>query len=989
MAYESNDTQELKQAASNVKNAAKLARDVGRIAAGDATAVKDLLTNKLVGEIVLAFVLFISIGGLLLGASITGVINYISSSWEQNWEENWTDQAIISNGNIEYLKTMGWLHTVEDTMKDVLSDVFSALAGNGLAEGAGSKDNAQIQDGNIQDAGRNPEASDYETTLQAIMDNAALNKALMDRIEMIQGRVKQRGMQIAAAINTQYMSGRKSALTEIAEQIAESMDSDSEELGNGTVILYAGYNEDLSNENVHFDDSAFQLTDLQALKILALFSIQHDCQLSEIDIWSLMDYCGWYNMSADPGDLDDIPDTIYETITPTQTFGDNLGGIYTKGQPIPLASVEFPALHVPIWTGSCAPQWYYEELAQIRKHNNAYLDALRRGETPDGVLWGINAPISLDNSYTIPAEQVVRSYVETTVTGTTYYTTDYVLYNTSGKKIKTITSPYTNQDITFKELERGTTYTIKQISYQQTFDTHGFYSIRIQVGEPANIASFYVPVTPNSAETDALDLSSFEKLSQVQPFGIIDKLYYSAENNITINKKEYDSADGWTREQIEDISSKIAKYWDKHVWAETFTNLLGNIIGRDNNGIHYYTYLGELPEDSTAIVNKSSGRLITYTTYALRLYDAEGVLVAEMGHPDPVLSPEEGAEETLAGFTFTDLLAESRYTLYQVKYNTHDKFDKNGIKISSTSSEKESFLDSFKTYEDREKIKVYEMYISVNLSFKARSIDELAFELLGFWPGKLQDTVQVVQKTNQDNEIGKTTLGEKKYYFSLEGGTLNLVKPDGSVSPGRQYQKLLRARSNATYEENSLTTTRFIYEYGLSTYPLSNPANVPDSGWRTVTRDGANLVFEVSPQSQYYAYARITIITDTVGENGNKTSTKTTSLYLIDEVRPGTTEGSFTANQAVTNGAIYAKDHLGNETLLHTWSDTFIREVDEGDKIFAERVFLQFDRMTGFQYESYVDMVLALCKYLQIPYDDWDAAVQRAEELGIHTTPRT
>ena len=43
---------------------------------------------------------------------------------------------------------------------------------------------------------------------------------------------------------------------------------------------------------------------------------------------------------------------------------------------------------------------------------------------------------------------------------------------------------------------------------------------------------------------------------------------------------------------------------------------------------------------------------------------------------------------------------------------------------------------------------------------------------------------------------------------------------------------------------------------------------------------------------------------------------------------------------------------------------------------------LDFTRMAGYQYESYVDMVMALCELLEIDYEDWDPAVKRAKEIG-------
>ena len=43
---------------------------------------------------------------------------------------------------------------------------------------------------------------------------------------------------------------------------------------------------------------------------------------------------------------------------------------------------------------------------------------------------------------------------------------------------------------------------------------------------------------------------------------------------------------------------------------------------------------------------------------------------------------------------------------------------------------------------------------------------------------------------------------------------------------------------------------------------------------------------------------------------------------------------------------------------------------------------LGMTRLSGHQYEAYVDMVMSFCELLDIDYSNWDPAVKRAKEIG-------
>lgn len=883
MAEEQKSKPNASQVAGNVKDGVNLAKDTARLAAGDVTAVKDLLMNKIVIGIILAIILFIALISMCIGASITGVVEYVATSWEENWDENYTDQAVASGGNAEYLSTTGWVLTLFNTMGDTASNIYDSVVGivetaftkltnNSIANGAGTRDNSQLLTDGIDYTGKVPQASDYEVTLQAILESAQLDQALTDRLEMIKTRVKQRGLQIEKAAKEQYLENMDSEYVKIAQALSEQMETVMIENDDDSMVFYAGYNEELSEENFNFDLSVFELSSLQALKILTIFSVQHDCQLSDIDMWTLMDYCGWYD-SDETGTLDDVADTIYEVVSQTQTFGNDIGTVIQEDQSIPVAIYEFPALEVPIWTGTCAPQWYYEEIAQIRLHNQQYEQYATSGNVPAGMIsWA-----AIDGE-----------------------------------------------------------------------DSNGITGI---------------------------NTSRFAKLKKTETFGIIDRLFYSAENNLTVNRSEYTPTDEWTQEQIEALGGDIAKYWTDYVWSgeEIETPEGGNTLELCEDGTYSLIYNGEIPPDEITVTYDQRGilsiKIETFTEIRVSLRDLEGNIIGE-------LTPES-LEMKFSGLTPT-----TEYEIVKT-ISTRTVTHISANKQIETSEITEEIIDTFITSNRPRTVQAYELYISVNLSFQARTVDEIAFDLLGIWPGSLSDTVQVTGETSSGNTIGETEVnGTKKYTYCLEGGTYRLIAGNRTAwveELNGTYSELKRAHnitSNPTELTGPIQLTTITYQYGISKDGeyITSVAQTPSSGWKTVSTDGEDLLFDIAGTGHYIVYAKITVATATIQSGSGTTGTSRQEyLFTIDTFTPGA------SGTTVSNGEIYAADHLGNENLLLNWTDTYTDSR-------GVRHTLNFSRMTGYQYESYVDMVMALCELLEIPYDDWEPAIQRAADLKLPST---
>lgn len=986
-------SQSARDAAGSIKDAAKLTKDIGRIFAGDMSAIKDVLANKLFWEILLVVALIVAAVGMIIGASITGVLQFLATSWTEHWDENRIDQAIQSNGDMTYFKTAGWIFTLTDTFKDVVKDTFSALTRAGIAAAAG-RDNSNLTDQEAIAEGKNPKEDDYENTMQAILtddpeNGIGLTPALQQRLEMIQSRVKQRGIQLKNAAYNQYITSRNSDYHDLADLLTEEMEKKMEANEDELVVLYAGFNDELSRENFKFDMSAFELSELQALKILAIFSIQHDCQLTEMDIWTLMDYCGWY--TGKTSELEDTADSIYDQVLQDQRYGNDIGSVTEENLGIPVAAFEMNPLEVPYWSGSCAPQWYYEQQALIREHNRQYLAYWESGNIPEGMIpWGIEQPQKGSNTFTISgayASAPSENYDSwTKLTSYISYTFEVVQVGTA-KKVAIIDQYTPHQDIVLKDLEFGYSYLVYKQTYTWMVSDSGNATSKT-LYDSTLIAEFTLDeaYTEDTIDT-ALDLSQFEQLSDFETYGIVDKLYYSVENNLTVLRNEYTSTEEWSKEEIEALGNKIYRHWEKYVWARE-KNAGGGVVKRDDAGNHSFTYNGSIPAATGYYYGQDQyGNPLEYryTTYSLGLYDSSGTLVASKRSGDSL--------------TFTGLSGDTTYKL-RLRYSTTTvtytyTYDEEGNILSRTQSRSNgggsTLKGIFTTFPNKLNTQAYEMYAALNLSFKARTVDEIAFELLGIWPGRLDDTVQVVRTTKENNLVGVNEEGN--YSYCLREGNMTGITAFMSDDLNKldeyawnflmKFLKdapLMRSRTVSKSEELPLTVVTWKIEYCINKdNPLTSPDATPNTQeeWRSVEADKGHLVFDIEENGTYYVYCRITQKTEVLYSDGTTSETTEQFLFTIDVIAPnGRGFGSeYYEDTQVEDGALYADGHLGNEKMLLNWQDIYT------DPEGTEHT-LDFTRMTGYQYESYVDMVMALCELLEIDYNNWDPAENRAKEIG-------
>ena len=984
---------ENRSTAPNLYQAAKLAKDIARVAAGDMSAIKDILLNETFWKIIICFVLIISLTGFIMGGWLAAIIEFIAECWEQNWELNWEEQAISSNGDAWHLETTGWWVTLGHTFEDTVSDCWDMLTGcsdqvaqAGVAGGAG-RDNTNINSADAQAAGRNPEETDYETTLKAVHETPALNEALIARLDMIKGRVKQRGIQINEGVKSQY-TGEAWFTNGTAETIIKWIQKTTEdgvvEDGN-RLIVFTGYDTYESSKHINIDTSVFNLSDLQALKVLAIFCVQHDCQLTDMDMWTLMDYCGWFDEREADGALDDYSDSIYSQVMPDIKLGSDIDGLGFKDEVV--MGIEFPSLRIPVWNGTCMPQWAYEEIAQIRHHNNNLQDGeypwgtktnygsityqFQRTELPALPTECVNAGDSAWYYYEYRAINQLTGAVDYAVRvgegmgRTTHYNgeavADYVFTGLQPETNYTIT--YALCKLTPKAGNEGRIYFNNgsgfNINYEEEYD-----DITI-VEEKGVLETFTTASLYGNYSVDDVQMDKFFNLSKVKPFGIVDKLYYSTENNVTLNHLEVTTDAVWTEAELIQMGlGEAVKYWEDYVWAAELPTAYAGVVYRSEDGVHSYIHHEQVMntlERKEIAASSDYYNYLTKRTIILNenLPGGGRQFVAEVGaFTDAVFTNLKGSTEYSISY---------KETLYIFRY------DKDGNQIGEPSvSETVTERNTFTTYYDKREIVLYSIYTAVNVTFEARSVDDIAFDLLGIWPGALEDTVKTTEKTSQMNLIGKTTLGGKEEYsYCLLRGDLELVVQDGPImDTGSIGNKLRRPKTVSYTASEPFTTVITVYEYGISTKKLTKLNQIPTSGWKTVDSDGDQLVFDITPGKKYYTYMRITVLKQTLQENGTVNNEVAQYLFKIEEFKASATEPGSTSTA-------YANGQLGNDLLKYSWDDLVWNE--ELQRWDGPIIFV---RQQSNQYETYVDLVMALCELLGVSYDDWDPAVQRAKDLN-------
>lgn len=351
----------------NAANAAKTAmKAAGKAATGNVVgAAVDVLKNKKTRQTIIAVVLILCFSFVFLfmavGAIISAVIQWIADTWQEHWEEAWDSFMVTSGGSLINLYTIGTIGSFILASGETGIDIFEA--GWHWVSGQDATNSADDM------GGTNINEQTFQTTVDSIKDKESLvgvDGALVTRIYLVKTRVEQRGKQLKAWCTLQY------DVNIVGITVAASLANIAKH-----PFLYNGIDNGSSHLNI--DTEVFNMTDIQCLKILAAYCAQHNCSYADVDMWDLLDYCGWYAFAMSSEALE-VPDQDLYYSELSAIFAEDIVGV-PKGTNLDKDTYQLSAPITPIWFGTCAPQWYYEEIAQINAYKEAYDRAVASGDT--------------------------------------------------------------------------------------------------------------------------------------------------------------------------------------------------------------------------------------------------------------------------------------------------------------------------------------------------------------------------------------------------------------------------------------------------------------------------------------------------------------------------------------------------------------------------------------------------------------------------------
>lgn len=600
----------------------------GKAASGNvAGAVVDIVKSKELRNVIIAclliFALLIVAFPLIIGASIIAIVEAVMRGWIENWDEAWTEQGIASAGSSAYLYTIGGVNALFDTLGETIRDGIDAFLSFVFPTD---------EEGNVTQ-------EDYDTLLKSLYDEAALvgqDGALQYRLNMIKKRVKERGDQIRDVAKNQYEIEAIGAA--FAAGTVEARAND---------LLYCGV--DMENSKVTVDTSAFELSDIQAIKILAAYSAQHDCDLTSIDIWDLMNYCGWYDSTKTqlPGSLDRYNSIYYSN--PKAVATTDIGTVVNVGDDI-FDCYQLPAPEIPYWSGSFVPQWYVEEVEQLRRN----------------------------------AKQILA--------------------------------------------EKGT------------------YVDRVDFNDSFQITAIRAHGIPTPDD--------FEELCYFEPYGLVDIIYTATNATMTVSRQSHDLAtqakhSAAINDQYISAQEVLKDGWEGAMGKQEKTTKAGNVVRRTEDNRHIYIIKNASTEYQYYIVN---GTAVWNTDPYYVLEDGVDLIIEGLAggttyevyrkpletHVDPTEPPETDPQPTQP--QKPPAKEEELTPQAETPTETQGQDEESIFNPSFDFFPNEEKIDTFTTFLPIGHHETYTLGIEVNVTFAARSIDDIAVNVIGLWKGDLSDT---------------------------------------------------------------------------------------------------------------------------------------------------------------------------------------------------------------------------------------------------------
>lgn len=736
----------VKEAANGAKSVGNAIKAAGKAATGNVVgAVVDILKDKTLFNAVVAcllvFSLIIIAFPLVIGAAIIAVVEAIMRGWIENWDEAWTKQGVQSAGDSLYLYTIGGINALIDAGIDTLSDGFTLLMDIAFPK------NHMADNSNLgTDRENEVTQQDYDNILYSLIDEDALvgtDGALQQRLNMIKARVKERGNQIKDVALSQY---------EIEAIGAAFAAGSAEQRANP--LLYCGV--DTANSKVNVDTAAFELSDIQAIKILAAYSAQHDCDLTSIDMWDLMDYCGWYDETKTRLSTNlDVQNSIYFS-NPKAIAATDIGAVVNIGEDV-RDFYQLPSPKIPYWSGSFVPQWYVEEVEQLRRNAKQLLAEL--GTPVDRV--------DFDNSM---------------------------------------------ENLALK--------------------TQG------------------IP-TPDC----------FENLNSYESYGLVDIIYTATNATVVVSRQSYDLAttahyNAAKQNQHIMAQEKLKDGWEGAMGEQQATTTGGNIVKRTEDNRNVYVIVNASTEYQYYLVNKSTldqtddyyviengVDLIIEGLAADTTYDVyrEPLITNEAPTEPPETEPQPTKPQLPPGKE-EDLSPQAEAT--QETTESPNPFDQ------VFGKEK---IDTFTTFLPIGHYETYTLGIEVNITFAARSIDDIALNVIGLWQGDLSDTTidaygMEFLSGYEGNELLRKTWTDKYTPYESESSTPQYGPPtvdteDDTPAESTDYEfTRLQGYQYETYQDIviGLATMLGYDTTGLETPEYSYGENIVEMAQKEIAYYQAN-----------------------------------------------------------------------------------------------------------------------------------------------------
>lgn len=213
-------------------------------------------------------------------------------------------------------------------------------------------------------------------------------------------------------------------------------------------------------------------------------------------------------------------------------------------------------------------------------------------------------------------------------------------------------------------------------------------------------------------------------------YGIIDYLF-TGSAFVSFSRTDYtgldSSIDEFLAALVDKNLSQIADWW-KGLWDEEETSKPTSLIVK-KQGINQKTTVTQ-----TIYADGSPSTYSVVTAPSVYVFSPNKIVITQAGTD---VYTQMVADSTVGGvgvggnnFTAKDLLPNTEYSIYiQMPDDAAGKPVYHWV---------DTFTTAFET-EDGEIYQAYQIQIDIDVTYRARSIDELAFDIIGLWPGELTE----------------------------------------------------------------------------------------------------------------------------------------------------------------------------------------------------------------------------------------------------------